>query len=108
MLPYIIFLHFLSWSIEEAKCGDIPDAETVRQIMKQLHFLERELSTTKGEREKQYNEVLRIHNALMKMIQSAEAQIEKLSRQLVERESQWKVQQLCRVSRVLYMSLIFN
>lgn len=73
------------------------DPKTVDLLLEKLQHLERKMSASRGDREKQHEEMSRIHNTLQARAQSAEAQIEALSRRLEENQPSRNLQELCEV-----------
>ncbi|VDM32444.1 unnamed protein product [Hydatigera taeniaeformis] len=72
------------------------DPKTVSLLLEKLQRLERRMSDSRGDREKQYEEMRRIHSTLQTRARSAEARIEALYRRLEEQQPSRNLQELCK------------
>ncbi|CDI97975.1 protein fantom [Echinococcus multilocularis] len=71
------------------------DLQTVDLLLEKLQNLERKMSASRGDREKQYEEMRSIHSSLQTRAQSAETRIEALSRRLEDSQPSRNLQELC-------------
>ncbi|EUB55519.1 rpgr-interacting protein 1 related [Echinococcus granulosus] len=88
--PFLILIHPLKSSLARGS-----DLQTVDLLLEKLQHLERKMSASRGDREKQYEEMRRIHSSLQTRAQSAETRIEALSRRLEDSQPSRNLQELC-------------